>query len=239
MSEQTVMIIEDDPAMLRGLVDNFTHLGYRVVSASDGQSGLDKTLQIRPDLLILDIMLPRISGYELCRLVRQQGLEMPIIMLTAKDQECDVVLGLDLGADDYVAKPFSVRELSARVKAMLRRRQEEQPGQVAFGPWRLDLASHRLTGADGEVPLTPREFRLLAMLASRPGRAWTRGEILRSVWGCNVFVTERSVDRYINALRKKIEPDPTHPVYIHTVREAGYRFDARTAGDGSDPAGTP
>jgi len=234
-----ILIVEDDEALLRGLALNLELEGYGVLTAENGEAGYALLKREKPDLVILDILLPRLSGFEFCRRARAESIEVPILMLTARSEEADRVRGLNLGADDYVAKPFSVRELSARVKAMLRRRQEEQPGQVAFGPWRLDLASHRLTGADGEVPLTPREFRLLAMLASRPGRAWTRGDILRSVWGCNVFVTERSVDRYINALRKKIEPDPTHPVYIHTVREAGYRFDAQAAGDGSDPAGTP
>jgi DNA-binding response OmpR family regulator len=224
MSAETVMIIEDDVAMLRGLVDNFRHLGYQVVVARDGRTGLEKVLELQPDLVILDIMLPEVNGYEICRLVRQHGLKTPIIMLTAKGQESDVVLGLNLGADDYVTKPFSIRELSARVEAFLRRHRQAEPGIITFGPWRLDLTCHRLTREGKEVPLTPREFRLLATLSGQPGRAWTRHEILRSVWGCNVFVTQRSIDRYVNALRNKIEPDPARPVYIQTVREVGYRF---------------
>ena len=212
--------------MLRGLTDNFEYEGYCVTTAADGERGLEAALSVKPDLIILDIMLPKINGYEICRLVRAEGLAMPIIMLTAKGQESDIVLGLNLGADDYVTKPFSIKELLARANAFLRRRRQKQAKVFRFGDCELDLASRQLTRDGIEVQLTPKEFNLLAYLASKPGRALTRDDILRSVWGYGVFVTSRSVDRCINTLRKKIEPDPSRPTYITTIREVGYRFEA-------------
>jgi len=225
MAGETVLIIEDDPTMLRGLKDNFEFEGYRVATAEDGEKGLDEALSLRPDLIVLDIMLPKVNGYEICRLLRVEGLEMPIIMLTAKGQESDVVLGLNLGADDYVTKPFSVKELLARAGAFLRRGRQQQLEVCRFGGCELDLTSRRLKRDGAEVALTPKEFALLAYLAGKPGRALTRDDILRSVWGHDVFVTSRSVDRCVNTLRKKIEPDPAHPTFIRTVREIGYRFE--------------
>jgi DNA-binding response OmpR family regulator len=150
---------------------------------------------------------------------------MPIIMLTAKGQESDVVLGLNLGADDYVTKPFSVKELLARANAFLRRRRQPASPVRRFGQLRLDLGSRRLTRRGREVPLTPKEFGLLELFSRRPGRAMTRSEIIKTVWGHDVFVTRRSVDRCVNTLRAKIEDDPARPRFIHTVREIGYRFD--------------
>jgi len=217
MAGETVLIIEDDPTMLRGLKGNFEFEGYRVATAEDGEKGLDEALSLRPDLIVLDIMLPKVNGYEICRLLRVEGLEMPIIMLTAK--------GLNLGADDYVTKPFSVKELLARAGAFLRRGRQRQPDVCRFGDCELDLTSRRLKRDGAEVALTPKEFALLAYLAGKPGRALTRDDILRSVWGHDVFVTSRSVDRCVNTLRKKIEPDPAHPTFIRTVREIGYRFE--------------
>jgi DNA-binding response OmpR family regulator len=170
-------------------------------------------------------MLPKINGYEVCRLIRKEGLQTPILMLTAKGQESDIVLGLNLGADDYITKPFRIRELLARAGAFLRRRRQQQPQEYRFGKCVLNLESHRLTRDGKEVPLTPKEFDLLALLVSRPGRAFTRDDILKSVWGYDVFVTTRSVDRCINTLRGKIEPDPERPIYISTVRDIGYRFE--------------
>ncbi len=222
---ETVLIIEDDPTMLRGLKDNFAYTGYIVQTAADGEEGLNAALESRPDLIILDIMLPKINGYEVCRLVREQGVDVPIIMLTAKGQESDIVLGLNLGADDYVTKPFSVRELLARAHALLRRRQAEETDRLRFGDCELDLVQHRLLRNGEEVSLTPKEFGLLAFMATRAGRALTRDEMLNKVWGYNVFVTGRSVDRCVNTLRSKIEPDPQRPTFLQTVRQIGYRFD--------------
>jgi len=225
MDNETILIIEDEPTMLRGLKDNFEFAGYGVKTAADGEEGLSAALRLKPDLIILDIMLPRVNGYEICRRVRAEGLEMPIIMLTAKGEEEDVVLGLNLGADDYVTKPFSIKELLARAEAFLRRQRTAEGRVFRFGDCELDTASHRLLRNDQEVPLTPKEFALLALFAKRPGRAFTRDEILRSVWGRDRFVTRRSVDRCVNTLRKRIEPDPRHPAFIQTIREIGYRFE--------------
>jgi DNA-binding response OmpR family regulator len=175
-------------------------------------------------LILLDVMLPKVNGYEICRTLRQQGLTMPIMMLTAKGQEEDVVLGLNLGADDYVTKPFRIGELVARVNAFLRRKDGVSTG-CTFGPFRLDLSAHKLFRDGREVALTAKEFRLLKFFVSRPGRALTRDSILNAVWGFSVVVTGRSVDRCVATLRAKIEEDPHNPTYIHTIRDVGYRFE--------------
>ena len=225
MSDETVLIIEDDPTLLRGLKDNFEHEGYTVLTAADGEKGLELALDSTPSLILLDIMLPKINGYEICRLIRKEGLDVPIIMLTAKGQESDIILGLDLGADDYVTKPFSIRELLSRGNAFLRRRRSATPEIYRFGDCELDTRSKCFFRDDREVELTPKEFRVLELFLSRPGRAITRDDILRSVWGYSVFVTQRSVDRCINTLRGKIEPNPARPTFIKTIRQIGYRFD--------------
>lgn len=220
-----VLLIEDDPAMLRGLKDNFAAEGYRVETASDGAAGLEKALRMRPDLIILDVMLPKMNGYELCAVLRKEGIEASIIMLTARTQESDAVLGLKLGADDYVKKPFGIRELLARSEAFLRRRRQENEPVITFGSCRIEVESHRLYRNNGEVLLSPREFALLHYLASRPGRVLSREQILRDVWGYDRLVTPRSIDRFVTGLRKKIEDNPRAPVFIQTVREVGYRFE--------------
>ncbi len=225
MSAFSVLIVEDDPTLLRVLKDNFEYEGYHVQTAADGEQGLKAALDRKPELIILDIMLPGINGYELCRRVRQTGADMPIIMLTAKGQESDIVLGLNLGADDYVTKPFSTKELLARANAFLRRHRQAEQKVVRIGRCTLDLGSHRLFRDGEEVPLTPKEFGLLAFFVRREGRALTRDDILDGVWGNEVIVTGRSVDRCVNTLRSKIEPDPHRPVHITTVRDIGYRFE--------------
>jgi len=224
-TDETILIVEDEPAMLRGLKDNFQFEGYRVLTAADGEKGLELACDAKPDLILLDIMLPKVNGYEICRLLRSEGLDMPIIMLTAKGQESDIILGLNLGADDYITKPFSIKELLARVRTMLRRRRQKQQPVMRAGDLELDLASHRLRRGGKEVPLTAKEFALLELFFRRAGKALTRDEILRTVWGYNVFVTSRSVDRFINTLRAKIEDDPAKPIWIKTVRQIGYRFE--------------
>jgi DNA-binding response OmpR family regulator len=224
MKSATVLIIEDDPALLRGLKDNFETQGYHVRTASNGQKGLDAVLEEPPDLLLLDLMLPKVNGYEICRAARARQLDFPIIMLTAKGQEDDIVRGLELGADDYVTKPFSIRELLARAQALLRRQGGDAP-EYSFGDARLDLAAHKLYRAGQEVVLTVKEFRLLEFFVRRAGRALTRDSILDAVWGQEVLVTDRSVDRCVTTLRAKIEPDPHHPKYIQTIRDVGYRFE--------------
>ena len=224
MTPRNILIIEDDPALLRGLKDNFETAGYVVRTAADGQRGLDVLLNEPPDLVLLDIMLPKMNGYDICCAARAKHLRMPIIMLTAKGQEEDIVRGLDLGADDYVTKPFGIRELLARVKAFLRRQGGDAP-VCAFGAYRLDRAAHKLFKRQVEVVLTAKEFRLLEFFVERAGRALTRTNILDAVWGDEVIVTDRSVDRCVTTLRAKIEADSRDPVFIQTIRDIGYRFE--------------
>ena len=242
MTEQRILIIEDDPTMLRGLKDNFRFKRYRVETASDGQSGLETALRERPDLIVLDIMLPILNGYEVCKRIREAGLDMPIIILTAKGTENDIVRGLNLGANDYLTKPFSIRELLARAEGILKRRREKIPEIVRFGDNELNLSSHKLYRGGTETPLTPKEFNLLKFFAGNIGRALTRDTIMDHVWGTDLVVTSRSVDRCINTLRQKVEPDPPHPTFIQTIRDIGYRFevpDEPTEPDAPSDRGRP
>jgi len=222
---ETILIIEDDPAMLRGLKDNFEYKGYHTITTKDGEEGLNAALNFRPDLIILDIMLPEINGYEICRLIRKEDLDMPIIMLTAKGEESDVVLGLNLGADDYVTKPFSIRELLARVERFLSRRRKEKQDVFEFGRMRLDVGARVLSKDGRQIELSPKEFSLLCYLLNNQGRALTRDQILNAVWGYDSFVNARTVDRFITTLRNKIEPDSQDPQYIRTMRTIGYKFE--------------
>jgi len=223
---ETVLIIEDDPAMLRGLKDNFEQRGFSVLTAADGEKGLEAALDAKPDLIILDIMLPKVNGYEICRLVRAEKLDMPILMLTAKGEESDVVLGLNLGADDYMTKPFGIKELLARVNAFLRRRRQGETTVHLFGSFTLDTSACLLAREGEPVKLTPKEYRMLCCLLENQGRVLTRDTLLNSVWGYNCFVTSRSVDRCITTLRNKIETDPHAPQHILTIRDFGYKFQA-------------
>ena len=222
---ETILIVEDDQSMLRGLKDNFEFKGYNVITAADGEAGLNAALDSHCDLIILDIMLPKINGYEICRLVRERDIQVPIIMLTAKGQESDIVLGLNLGADDYMTKPFSIKELLARANAFLRRSRRKNVDVYEFGEFRLDLNSRTFLKNDKEIKLSPKEFSLLEYFLKRQSRALTRHDILNTVWGYNCFVTSRTIDRFVNSLRNKIESDPKRPVYIKTIREIGYKFE--------------
>ena len=222
---ETILIVEDDSTMLRGLKDNFEFKGYRVLTAADGENGLNTALNEKPDLILLDIMLPKINGYEICRLIRKEKLDMPIIMLTAKGEESDIVLGLNLGADDYVTKPFSIKELLARAAAFLRRGKQTEQDIYEFADYRLDIPARKLTLKEKEIKLSPKEFKLLEYFLKRQGRALTRDEILNAVWGYDCYVGSRSIDRFITTLRNKIEPDPHDPTFIHTIREIGYKFE--------------
>jgi DNA-binding response OmpR family regulator len=224
MTQKSLLIVEDDPALMRGLKDNFEAQGYRVRTAMDGQKGLEALLKEPPDLLLLDLMLPKLNGYEICQAARSRQLDMPIIMLTAKGQEEDIVRGLELGADDYVTKPFGIRELIARVKALLRR-QAPESSAYEFADYTLDLTAHKLFKQGAEIDLTAKEFRLLEFFVRRPGRALTRDGILDAVWGDEVIVNDRSVDRCVTTLRGKIEADPHNPSLIQTIRDIGYRFE--------------
>ncbi len=231
MNPSKILIIEDDPTMQRVLKDNFEFSGYQVEAFSDGRKGVQAALHSKPDLIVLDIMLPGINGFDVCRRVREEGLAIPIIMLTAKSQESDILLGLNLGADDYVTKPFSIEVLLARAQACLRRHRKPPGHLFEFGDCRLDTSSHKLFRRGAEVSLTPKEFRLLEFFAKNRGRALTRDKILSGVWGEDLIVTDRSVDRCINTLRNKIEPAPENPRIIQTIRDVGYRFEPE--GDGA------
>ena len=228
MSDARVLLIEDEPALARGLSDTLRAQGFDVTVAADGAQGLDAATRGTADLILLDVMLPKVNGYEICRAVRAQGLDMPILMLTAKGQEADVVLGLNLGADDFITKPFRVAELIARMRAFLRRR-GPAPTRYSFGDCEVDLAARRARRNGAPLDLTAKEFALLAYFTTRPGCALSREVILNAVWGHTVFVAPRSIDRCVTTLRAKIEPNPHTPVYIQTIRDVGYRF---------DPAGT-
>jgi DNA-binding response OmpR family regulator len=223
MTRARVLLVEDEPALVRGLSDKLSASGIEVQVATDGQSGLDAALAGKADLILLDVMLPGINGYEICRAVRRHGLDVPILMLTAKGQEEDVVLGLDLGADDYLTKPFRPAELVARVRALLRRRAPSPVRQ--FGECEIDLEARRVRRSGRDVELTAKEYALLAFFAGHPGRALRRDLILDAVWGTSVFVTPRSIDRCVTTLRAKVEPNPHEPIYIQTVRDIGYRFE--------------
>lgn len=219
-----LLIVEDESPLVRGLSHTFKVNGFEVMTAADGESGLNAALSAKPDLILLDVMLPKMNGYEVCRAIRDQDPDTPILMLTAKSQEQDIVLGLNIGADDYITKPFRTGELIARVKALLRRRPANAT-LFRFGDLEVDVRAGRVTRAGREVALTSREFRLLTHFIARPGRALSRDSILNAVWGSLAFVTERSIDRYVATLRAKIEPHPHKPTYIRTIRDIGYRFE--------------
>jgi DNA-binding response OmpR family regulator len=226
----TVLAIEDDPAILRGLADNLRFEGYEVITATDGESGYRLQQERKPDLILLDLMLPRMSGFEFCRKLRGEGIQTPVLMLTARSEEPDRVLGLDLGADDYVTKPFSVRELMARVRALLRRSQsgsEGSPGlpdDLHFGGMDIDFRSYEAR-RDGEpVEMTRKEFAILRFLASRAGDVVTRDDLLNEVWGYESYPSSRTVDNHVAGLRAKLERDSSQPEHIKTVHGVGYKF---------------
>jgi DNA-binding response OmpR family regulator len=221
-----ILIVEDDAAILRGLTDNLRFEGYEVLPARGGDEGLRLILEEEPDLVILDIMLPVLSGFDVCRRARKEGRMMPILMLTARAQEVDRVMGLDLGADDYVTKPFSIPELLARVRALLRRAKADPslPDRVEFGDVAVEFERYEAM-KDGEaVRLSPKEFGVLRLLVAREGQVVTRTDLLHEVWGYNRFPTTRTVDNHMASLRSKLEQDPAHPVHLLTVHGVGYKF---------------
>ena len=225
MIGRRVLVVEDEPVLVRALTDALTARGCDVISALDGERGLELALEKQPELILLDIMLPRVNGFEICRTLRARGNEMPILMLTAKGQEEDIILGLNLGADDYITKPFRIGELVARVNALLRRSAGNQDTISRFGPFELNRSAHKLFRNGREIELTAKEFGVLEFFAARPGRALTRDDILNHVWGHSVVVTPRSIDRCVKTLRAKIETDSSQPTYVHTIRNVGYRFE--------------
>lgn len=221
-----ILIIEDEEAILMALEDNLEMEGYAVESAKDGEQGLSMAREGKYDLIILDIMLPRMDGFDVCKQLRQDVILTPILMLTAKSQEIDKVLGLELGADDYVTKPFSPRELLARIKALLRRSKQVQQGmnEISFGDIEVDFKKYEAKRAGAPINLTVLEYSLLHLLIQHRGRVISRDAILDGVWGREVYVQPRTVDKHIADLRKKIEDDPSRPKYILGVRSVGYKF---------------
>ncbi len=222
----TILAIEDDPAILRGLADNLRFESYEVLTAADGESGYRLIREKQPDLIILDLMLPKLSGYEICRKVRAEGVRTPILMLTARGEEADRVLGLDLGADDYVSKPFSIRELLARVRAILRRAEPAAAplDQLRFDDVVVNFLSYEASRAGQPLEMTRKEFSVLRYLAQRAGQVVSRDELLNEVWGYENYPTTRTVDNHIAGLRAKIESDPANPQHLRTVHGVGYKF---------------
>jgi DNA-binding response OmpR family regulator len=221
-----ILIIEDDLALLRGLKDNFLEEGYTVSTATDGETGHRMIREEGPDLVILDLMLPKMSGYEVCRLVRDKGITTPILMLTARGEEADRVLGLDLGADDYVSKPFSIREVLARVRALVRRAHPPTalPDEVRFGDVVVDFRRCEATKGGRPIELTRREYGVLRFLAARSGEVVGRDELLEEVWGSKDYITIRTVDNHLASLRAKLEDKASNPRHLLTMRGIGYKF---------------
>jgi len=221
-----ILVIEDDPAILRGLKDNLLGESYDVLTATDGESGYRIIGEEKPDLVILDLMLPRMSGYEICSKVRGEGNAVPILMLTARGEEADRVLGLDLGADDYVTKPFSVRELLARVRALVRRLSPPKvlPERLAFDDVTVDFRRYEALKGGQRFEMTRKEFGLLQYLAARAGEVVRRDELLEDVWDYKSYPTTRTIDNHVLSLRGKIEDNPSEPHHLLTVHGVGYKF---------------
>lgn len=220
-----IAIIEDDDSVRRSLVLNLELEKFKVVSAKDGQEGLDVIEKEKPDLIIMDVMMPRKDGLQACKELRNKGNSTPLILLTARDQEVDKVLGLELGADDYLAKPFGIRELIARARALLRRTNNtEEVEHVAFDDVVIDFKAYRAERAQKALELSAREYRLLRYLVAKKNTVVTRDELLDEVWGYNSYPTTRTVDNHIARLRQKIEKDVNQPQHIVTVHGVGYKF---------------
>ena len=222
---KTVLVVDDEPKIVQLARDYLEHAGFAVVTATDGPSALDEVRRRRPDLMVLDLGLPRLDGLDVTREIRRDS-NLPIVMLTARDDEVDKLVGLELGADDYLTKPFSPRELVARVKAVLRRTERATgPGDVVrAGDLSLDVPRMRAELAGRPVDLTPTEFQLLATLAAQPGRIFTRSQLLDAVHGVAFESYERAIDTHVKNIRRKLEPDPREPRYVLTVYGVGYRF---------------
>jgi two-component system alkaline phosphatase synthesis response regulator PhoP len=219
-----ILVVEDDLSILTGLSMSLRFEGYEVLQAQDGRTGLQKMLDERPDLLVLDVMLPVMNGFEVLAELKERGNTVPVVVLSAKGVETDRVMGLNLGADDYVAKPFGLQELLARIRAVLRRRVRDE-SIVRFSGTEVDLAAKTVMRDRVPVELTAQEFKLLAHLVTHPGHTFSREELLLGAWGYGYEGTARTVDNFISQLRGKFEPDPDAPVHLKTVRGLGYRFD--------------
>jgi len=225
-AKSRILVVEDDPAIAFGLQKNLKFEGYEVLVANDGESGLRMAVDDRPDLIILDIMLPKVNGFEICEVLRKQKIDVPVIFLSAKSRETDKILGLDMGGDDYITKPFSVRELLSRVKTVLRRVKPDEPEVATFGAVEVNFSAQSLSIRGKPVTLTQKEFELLRYLVRSEGKVLQRDAILNKVWGHDYFGTSRTIDNFITRLRQKIEDDVDNPRHILTVRGVGYRFES-------------
>src|SRR5205823_9810863 len=221
-----ILIVEDEPAMVAGLRDNFEFEGYDVITAPDGVAGLERALKEAPDIVILDVLMPRMSGLDVCKQLKSKRPSLPIIMLTARGQEVDKVVGLELGADDYVTKPFSIRELLARVKAVMRRAQPvpKERERYSFADVEVNLRSCQVSRAGQDLEFSSKEFELLKYFVCHSGETLSRDRLLEEVWGYDKFPTTRTVDAHIVRLRQKLEPRPEEPRFILTVHGTGYKF---------------
>jgi two-component system, OmpR family, alkaline phosphatase synthesis response regulator PhoP len=230
--DKRILVVDDEPSIVKLVQFNLEKEGYLVDIAEDGQTALNKIKEQRPDLLVLDLMLPKVDGLEVCKQVRRENRQLPILMLTAKTEEFDKVLGLELGADDYMTKPFSPRELVARVKAIFRRTEairegsREEPKQVIqVGDLTIDTDGYEVLRNGEPIDLTPKEFELLVYLANHRGRVLSRDQLLNAVWDYDYIGDTRIVDVHVSHLREKVEEDSRNPVYIKTVRGIGYKFE--------------
>ena len=222
---KNILVIEDEPGIGMAIKDELEFEGFAVELAQDGLAGLEAIQRSSPQLIVLDLMLPGKNGFQICKEIRDRGIATPIVILTARGQETDKVRGLELGADDYITKPFSLAELVARIRAVLRRYEDDSHRDLyRMGQLALDMTRHDVSKGGMPVQLTDKEFQILALLVKKPGVVVTRDEFLNTVWGEDVYVTHRTVDTHISALRKKIEEDPERPVYILSVRNVGYKF---------------
>jgi two-component system alkaline phosphatase synthesis response regulator PhoP len=222
-----ILVVEDEPGIKLGIKDEFESEGYEVYTAENGEEGLAKAKQHKPELIILDVMMPVLNGYEVCKRLRMQGDNTPIIILTVKDKEIDKILGLELGADDYVTKPFSLRELLARAKAIFRRTEErvQDITSYSFGDIKLDFKKYEAKKGNLDLDLTPLEFHMLRLFIRKKEQVLSRDDFLDGIWGeDNLLVSFRTVDSHIANLRKKIEDDPSNPQHIRSIRGVGYKF---------------
>lgn len=221
-----ILVVDDEPNMRRGLKDNLEFEGYEVSEAIDGINALEMVQEVKPDLIVLDVMMPNLSGFEVCKQLRKAGNEVPIILLTAKGEEIDKVLGLEMGADDYVQKPFSIRELIARVKAILRRAGETATvaDQITIGQLQINFKEYRAMNGDQEEKLSHKEFEILHYLVEHKNETVDRYDLLKHVWGYDEHPTTRTVDNFIVKLRQKIEANPSSPKHIITIHGVGYKL---------------
>lgn len=219
-----ILVVEDDLSILTGLSMSLRFEGFEVIQAQDGRTGLQKAIDERPDLIVLDVMLPQMNGFEVLEELRTRGSTIPVVVLSAKGVETDRVMGLNLGADDYVVKPFGLQELLARIRAVLRRKVRDE-NVVRFSDTAVDLNAKTVSRKGVQVELTAQEFKLLGHFVTHPGHTFSREELLSGAWGYGYEGTARTVDNFVSQLRAKFEPDPDEPKHFKTVRGLGYRFD--------------